>query len=838
MERTNLLIVILIVLFSTAYGADVPPVDPRSVSNFTGLIDRRDGLPYTVPAGDYSVTAVIGTSNTAVLLSLNGSEVTMTGGSLYSNNVGSIGSATAAALGTITLDDVDIATGANGNWQDGLFVQENGIINYSNGTIKTEGDSSQAVHSLAGQINVKNATLETFGVRGSGVYVGQDGRVDLVDTTINTYNGDEGYGIYAINSRAEVTMTGGSITTRGTPTPSSPGRLTAVYGRVGAQITLNDVDITALGNNETYGLLSRENNTNVTMNGGTITTRGANSHGTLSVLGGTVTLNRADIRTTGAGSHGVNVWADSFAEIYGGKIAVDGSKASYAVLTEQNGRVTGNGVYDITGDIRNRTNGYIDLNFANGLRFKGGSDVGTGPGVVNFTMTDSLWIMDKDSTLTNFVLNGGRVNYRIEGAPYGTLETVNFSGDGGLFSMRVDIVGEGSGVNNKGDLLRVTGASLGTHYINVVDNGSARTDGTERLTIVETEDRVSSTFLLDHDVEIGAFLYGLRRVPEQDTDWELYSLGKGSNSGENSVNTIGSIYHVDYVEMQTLLQRMGELRQQLCAQGNLWARAYGGWFDRSAGQGVSGVDMKYYGLQIGVDKNIHTGANHEVYIGLLGGFTRSMADFNVGDGKTNSYYGGAYGVFKHDNGFYVDAVAKYSYMKSVFDTMTEGGDRVHGDGDAKAFSVSIEFGKRLHLGEQSTVNPRGWFIEPQIQATWGNYNVAAIDTTHGLRTKFRGFNSLLGRAGGLVGYSTEVADVGPLELYVKGNFIREFKGDAPYSFNSVYKDRYSFRGNRVEIGVGATMQIRDKHNLYTDFIYANGRKFDQVQFNIGYRLQF
>ena len=47
-----------------------------------------------------------------------------------------------------------------------------------------------------------------------------------------------------------------------------------------------------------------------------------------------------------------------------------------------------------------------------------------------------------------------------------------------------------------------------------------------------------------------------------------------------------------------------------------------------------------------------------------------------------------------------------------------------------------------------------------------------------------------------------------------------------------------FGGGWWDNGIGLNMQINDRHNIYMDANYAKGSRFDQKQFNIGYRYSF
>ncbi len=828
-------------------------------SGETGIEEVDGGMTVVFPPNsvitDGNEPAVV--ANRSGLMA-NGGTFTMQGGSIIMRKAQDAAGATAIGGGLIRLSGVTIETvGASGTIRGVNALSA--VIDFSDGTIITRQSQSHGAASTRqggagspGLVTIKNSTIETHANFSYGAAAYLDSRIEIENVSITTH-GEEARGLDA--DRATIVMNGGSIVTNG-PAPLSG----AVYSDFGGDIQLTSVTVTtnALQGGRGIGVLR---SSTFSMTGGSVSTRGSGSTG-VEVYDSTAGMENVAIATTGERSPGVRSYGSSVATVRGGDITTSGADShallagasglggsivfnggmirvngsvARAIRTDGTGDVGGSGVYDIVGDMDNVDTGGIDLDFRNGSYFEGGTAVGDG--AIDFIMAGSRWVMDKSSTLTSLDLIGGNVDFSTRSAPYGTLTTMDLSGNGGLFSMRTDIVGDGSGVNNTGDRLIVTGDSAGSHLITVADTGSARTDGTETLTIVETADGIAE-FALTNDAEIGAYLYGLRRTEADDTDWELYSTGKISNAGNNTVAVVNSAYLLGFVETQTLLQRMGELRQQGGADGDIWARYYGGRLNAFSGQGVTGGDMKYHGLQLGVDKRFATGPDHNAYAGLLGGFTRGKTDFSVGDGTTTSYYGGVYGTFKHANGFYADAVGKYSYVKHKCTTTSASGDRVRGDGDTNVLGASLEVGKRFRFGEQDQAEPRGWFVEPQAQVTYAHYGKSTIKTNHGLRTRMDAFNSVIGRAGTLVGYSTALSDLGPIDVYAKVNYLREFKGNASYAFNGVEAGEYRFKGNWLEVGAGVAMQIREKYNLYADVIYADGNKFNQLQVNIGVRLGF
>ena len=308
-----------------------------------------------------------------------------------------------------------------------------------------------------------------------------------------------------------------------------------------------------------------------------------------------------------------------------------------------------------------------------------------------------------------------------------------------------------------------------------------------------------------------------------------------TNTAKNAANILNSNYLMNYVETQTLLQRMGQLRTDDTASGKVWGRIYTGKLSSFNDKRLSGFDMDYYGLQLGLDRKLNSDKVN-FYYGLMGGLSRGNVDHNVGDGSTNSYSLGLYGTLQSQNGFYLDGLVKYMHMTNKFNSMTAGGYHVKGDGNTNGFSIGAEVGKRIHLSRGG--NPdEGWYVEPQAQLTYSHQDGATINASNGLSTRLGSYDSLIGRASLIVGYTIQ-SGKNPVDIYLKTGYLREFKGETSYTFNQVAKEKYDFGGNWWDNGIGVNMRLNRNHHIYGDVVYSAGNKFDRKQINIGYRYNF
>lgn len=716
--------------------------------------------------------------------------------------------------------------------------------------------------------------IQTAGNKAYAVYANKTGEIQLGDTQIIT-TGQYAHGLVAED---------GSITSGAT--------LCGILGRPpcttstfeGGKIHLaGDTDITVDTGKGSYAMFA-------TGTGSSIASQTADGTPVAAVyqITGDIVANKAgqiDLSANGASLFAGNLLADNAASLvkvaYAGTSVVAGNSTASDFGTVRqsfadNARATGNldaktngqitldmkGRSALSGNMSTDATGSITGNIIGNAIYTGSTDASAG-GTISLSLADKArWQMLNSSNLTNLnVATGTEVILGDDNNPDSTnrvdLTIANLSGNGSFY-VRSDIARDGNTTVNDGDMIHITDSSSGAHKVYVRDanlgNVSTSTLGSERLRIVEDSSGGTATFALGGDagtgveqrsVDVGAYSYELGREDDTASESRMMARSAGStywilaatpgnelnNTAKNSVNLMNINYLLGYVENQTLLQRMGQLRQSNAKDGDVWGRVYGGSLDHFDSR-LGGMDMKYAGMQMGVDRRLD-GQDGRFYVGAVAGTSKGDVDYSVGTGDVRAYHLGVYGTYMANNGFYVDGIVKYMHMKNEFNTVTGGGLGVDGSGNTNGFSIGVETGKRFYLENTDT----GWYLEPQGQLTYSHQNSASVHASNGLQTKLGSYDSTLGRASVIAGYSISKGK-NPIDVYLKTGYVREFSGKTDYTFNGTDRESYDFGGGWWDNGIGLNMQINDRHNLYMDATYAKGSRFDQKQFNIGYRYSF
>ena len=776
-------------------------------------IENSNGIGLTI--NDYGTSVDLGSGSK---ITTDGSTGVYIGG-LNGNN------ANGAARFTAT----DLTIDVQGYSAMGINVQKNSVVDLgTNSSIKTNGDNAHGLWSF-GQVSANALTVDVTGAAANGVEVRGGTTTIGADSHISSAQGG---GLVTSGSDATINFSG---TAAQRNSIFSGGSYGASAQTATAVVNMQNTDITVDRN-------------------------GSLALGLWALSGGRITGDSLAI-TGAAGARGIYAMTNSQIDLTSDLVIDMSTPDQMAIATQHDdgyaaSRINASGRMLINGSVLSK-GGLINLDMHPGSVWTGSSlSDNVNGGKLDVTMSNSVWNVTSHSNLDTLALTHSTVDFASRASTtsaFTTLNVANLSGSS-TFIMRADVVGEGDGVNNAGDLLNISGSSAGNHVLTIRNQGSEATTGNEVLTVVQTPDGAAS-FTASSQVELGGYLYDVRK---NGTNWELYASGtapepvpdpipdpaqppvvkpdpapvpapKPTTTADAGGNYLNVGYLMNYVENRTLMQRMGDLRNQ-SKEGNIWLRGYGGNLDSFASGKLSGFDMGYSGIQFGGDKRLSE--EMPLYVGLFIGSTHASPDYRGGDGTARSDYMGMYTSYMAESGFYSDLVVKASRQKNSFHVLDSQNNGVSASGSANGFSASLEAGQKFSLNQPG----HGFYIEPQAQFTYSHQNDMDMKASNGLNIHLSQYKSMLGRASIILGYDV-VADNSPLNMYIKTGGIREFSGDTEYRLNRS-REKHSFKGNGWNNGVGVSAQFNKQHTLYLEADYTQGNAFDQKQVSGGYRFSF
>ncbi|MDL2298981.1 autotransporter outer membrane beta-barrel domain-containing protein, partial [Synergistaceae bacterium OttesenSCG-928-D05] len=304
----------------------------------------------------------------------------------------------------------------------------------------------------------------------------------------------------------------------------------------------------------------------------------------------------------------------------------------------------------------------------------------------------------------------------------------------------------------------------------------------------------------------------------------------------DGASTFVGSYLLAYAETETLMKRMGDLRSSPYSNG-AWFRAFGGKVESDARHFVKSFEQDYWGVQLGYDTRLDRDRSWfrkgDTYVGAFIGLGNSDLDYTSGgSGKIEQQSLGMYWTYIADSGFYFDAVAKYVWGQNKFDSYDSARNYVDGgEINTSGVGLSLEAGKRFRFGQ----NGKGgsWYVEPQLQLAWQHMGGGAFHASNGLAIGVDGYDSLIGRAGFLLGYATNRTN-----FYAKVSYLNEFKGDMTIRANGVGISE-SLDDSWWAYGIGLTHKLNERNSLYLDFERASGGDFENKwNINGGWRISF
>ena len=265
-----------------------------------------------------------------------------------------------------------------------------------------------------------------------------------------------------------------------------------------------------------------------------------------------------------------------------------------------------------------------------------------------------------------------------------------------------------------------------------------------------------------------------------------------------------------------LQRRLGDLRLANTDQG-VWAKYIGG-----KSQITDGADarMTYNGVQLGYD---HKVSNGWIFGGALD-YSTSSNSYAVGSGDGKIGGIALYGTKQHDDGRYLDIIARGNRLSNNYKLYSVGGQRVNGDYHTFGTSLSAEYGKRIK-------KQNGFYIDPSVEFIVGRLNGVSYDANiaggGSMHVKADGVNSAVGRLGFGIGKETEKSNI-----FAKLALAHEFSGkmNTTYSApgNPTVKTELDLKDTWLDAEIGGSWSVRPSTYLYGTFTKNFGATIDNT----------
>jgi len=729
-------------------------------------------------------------------------DITMTDGSVTVKGNG--GSAALAAMGSLDLDRVTLATTANRNI--GLHLVMESIGSFTNGIIETSGASSQGIFVYGGsKATIANSIINVRGDKSYGAYVGSNASAMISNSQINV-SGTDSMGLVIIGATApnQVTFDNSTLEVKDSVAIVANGGTDRIDVRRGSRIEGDRLVFAGNydpNNGQIYGSVVDVNASDSELFGRANVT--AQSRLSMNLDAGSVWI----LRPAGADQTQSDVSSLTLAD---SNIVFDHNKTGfYQTLIVGSGKLDGKSdVYKASGNASISFNTFLNEG-----------------GALDQQQTDRLVINGDVSGITSVTIN----------AVGGSSGGVTSPGDSWLHDEGISIIQvAGKAASNsfqlKGGYIALDGKPY-QYVLNAYGPGSDKGAADEKQRLVNGD------------------------MPHWDfrLQSKLTTTGNGDGVFWEVTPQVASylvapiaLFQAQSMDIGSLHRRLGSLRDKLTddaaaraseGRGEFFLRAYGGDFEYqsnlSTAQYGYDANIRYKAMQAGGNLYGFDGKNSLTRFGLAGSYgDLTFKPYEVeGAHATHMEVGRLtpYITWQHDSGAYFDMVVSYGHFDGFVSTSSRGNTvRLKGDSMAAAFEAGMPF--LLSASHSLT-------LEPQAQLTWQKL---AFDR----KRDIDGFAVALGnpeRWSARVGFKWQQHFIGSdgggsAKPYATLHLAHAFKDENRVWLGQDFE--LGRVGTHLEIGAGIEANWRQKFHLYGDVNWQKNLVsygISGLQFNAGLR---
>ena len=408
----------------------------------------------------------------------------------------------------------------------------------------------------------------------------------------------------------------------------------------------------------------------------------------------------------------------------------------------------------------------------------------------SFTVSGTLTVNNATVDMTDSSIKRG-----VPSVAYETLTIDKLSGSGTTFIMDTDLAGE-----TNSDKITITDADAGTHYVQIKDlsqlNDIEVTGAHQQILITDNSGKLNFE---GKEFNAGGLWDVDPTLAKQGNDWYLTKIAKTANNDTRVLlDAADNSYALWRNTNDSLRSRLGALASGSEQSDGIWARTQAGRF---SGDNYEG---RYNLYQLGFDQ----AADAKSVYGAAVDYGDGTGSYDNGSGKDKLKSFSLYGVWTGDNGAYTNVTARYGMVSTDLESYGDYPDKA--EYKQHAYSVSVEYGKRITLD-------KNWFIEPQAQFTLGRLGSIDYTTDRGANGYIEGMNSAIGRIGFVMGQKIK----NDSDIYLKADLLHEFAGERDLQLtsdaggtNDSLRKHNDYGDTWFELGLGANIKVSKTASLY------------------------
>lgn len=716
-------------------------------------------------------------------------------------------------------------------------------------------DAGFTVSAKTLDIKVQSLNDEAIGIHGG--YSDSANKITADHTIIDvisksTEDFTNAYGVSINNTQADFGSTQITVT-------SDSGSAEGLNGGAGNDITTKDLTVNVTAQSQANGITLLKSKLqvngaaliNVSSNSGMIA--GLTNHKGTVVFSEAAAPAKITVQNATDSAYGIYNYYAARTDFYGdAEIKADGAGGSYAVYARDDNSSGDNKVVfhkglkaeAVNGNVLDADGGSITVNAAGGNAVQLVGDIVSGKYYgksnvsVNFDTADSFlkgaantystsnldlsftngagWQLTGDSAVNTLSGDADTViDMTADGGKYSKLQLGKIAGNG--LNFVIDVAAD------QADTIYTYDSEKSSHNLSLkpADLKSLQQAAANKVVVAADSSRnlaYATDSLLDYG---GIYEYRMElasRLVEDKNEWYINALAAAMNIETAALNSANEVVYGSWRNsIDTLQQRLGEVK--LGAENGIWVRTFGG---ESAG---AAFKNKYHTYQIGYDIT----TDDSWILGLAYEYMKGNVSYDSGNGDNSLGAVSLYGTKLNKDGSSLDIVAKRGHIHGDVDAYGRQSDSV--DYKTDATSLSVEYGKRIACSSD-------WYVEPQVQMTYGRINGYDYVSDKGIRTAYDDMDSLIGRIGFTVGKQYQSG-----ALYFKASALHEFCGSSTVNMidklGETYTSENDYGDTWFELGLGGSVALSKNSHLYGDVERSFGADIQKKwQVNAGLRFSF
>lgn len=272
----------------------------------------------------------------------------------------------------------------------------------------------------------------------------------------------------------------------------------------------------------------------------------------------------------------------------------------------------------------------------------------------------------------------------------------------------------------------------------------------------------------------------------------------------------------------SLNKRLGDLRRSDKGGAAVWGGAF---YENYRRADFYQTDAVFKGFEGGADIDLSRGGEDRFFLGLSGGY---MTADNIPSSDISAFWGGVYGTWIWQNGWFLDANARVMRLQNkmaAFDNK---------ESKSETFSISLESGKEFVFDLSGDTFFK---LEPKIKGVYG-YTGSDRLAGAGYEVKYDAMHSALARGGVMAALSTTLNNCMTLEPYIEGAYNYDFSPDAKMSDNTGAHSKTELDGGSWDAGGGLNILFGKRFSFYSYAGYEKGNHISRRMLSAGLRFAF